>query len=391
MTWPIPEIPDVVKPASKSNVGLWFVGLIVLYLIAAPFIWKLWSNENRSLLWLLIGFPLLLWLLSLFVVFIWKMNQDSQFKAWEQEKDNIRQRWILWAQKKLALVDSSFHLPTTFDTARILIPNSIDNKGHIYTFSTDLDSDDHISTIYTKCLKEIINFLHKVQNNKINIYVEAEDEDTYQKHIEYLEASLNSMNIQSSLKPQLCQTGIQLDLIDHWFENTIEGLNIIFSVAHNHDDQFSEFTEHISWVALTSTEWAKQNKLPIQAFIQRPIDIDISDKQLLGVASKQFKGYGLVGKEIEVFWSVGISQNEAIQLNTAIFKSGINLSYEKKQAAILNIDACIGTPSVNMACLALALATYNLNQQHQLLFAWPNKNGLVNLSLLYTSETHLSS
>ena len=390
MTWPIPEIPDIVKPASKSNISLWLTGLIVIYLIAAPFIWMLWSNENRFL-WLSIGLPLLLWLVILFIVFILKMNQDSQFKAWEQEKNNIRQRWVLWAQQKLALIDSGFYLPETFDTANILMQNGMENKGHIYTFSTDLDSDNHISMIYSRCFKEITDLLHKVRIDKINIYIEAEDEDSYRKHIEYLEASLNSMTTLYSLKPKLFQTGMQLDLIDLWFENTIEGLNIIFSVAHNRDDQSSEFTEHISWVALASAEWAKQNKLPIQAFIQRPIDIDISDKRLLEIALKQFNEYGLAGKEVDTFWPGGIAQDETIQLNAAFFKAGINLPHEKKQAAIRNIDAYIGIPPINIACLVLALAAYNLNQQPQQLFAWHRENGLVNLSLLYTAEPHLSS
>lgn len=388
MTWPIPEIPDVVKPATKSNAALWLAGLFILYLIAAPLIWKLWSDENRSLLWLAITSPLLLWLLSLFAVFIWKMNQESQFKAWEREKNNIRQRWILWAQQKLALIDSGFYLPATIDTNGIFTQGTMGKTGHIFTFSSHWDSDDHISTVYTKCFEDITNLLEKVKTDKINIYIEAEDEDSYQKHIEHLEACLHN---HYSLKPQLFQTGIQLNLIEHWFENAIEGLNIIFSVVHNQDEQSPEFTEHISWVALASTEWAKQNKLPIQAFIQRPIDIDISDKRLLEIALKQFNEYGLAGKEVETFWPGGPSQDETTQLNAAFFKAGINLPHEKKQAAVRNIDSYIGIPADDMACLVLTLAAHNLKQQPQQLFTWPNESGLVNLSVLCTAETHLSS
>ena len=391
MIWSIPEIPEVTKPASKSNTTLWLAGLLTLYLIASPFIWKLWSNENRSLLWLAIISPMLMWVTSLFTVFIWKMNQDSQFKAWEREKDNIRQRWILWAQQKLALVGSGFHLPATIDTAEIFLQNGIGKKGHVYTFSTDLDSDNHISVVYTKCFEEITDLLHRVRTDKVNIYIEAEDEEGYLKHIEHLETFLNEMNLEYSYKPQVIQTDMKLNLLNYWFENTIDGLNIIFSVSCNHDDQSPEFTEHISWVALASTEWAKHNKLPIHAFIQRPIDIDILDKHLLETALKQFNDYGLSGKEVETFWPACTSQENGIQLNAAFFKAGISLPFENNQAAIRNIDSYIGAPPTNIASLVLALAVQNCGHQQQQLFAWTNENGLVNLSLLYTDESDLSS
>ena len=65
------------------------------------------------------------------------------------------------------------------------------------------------------------------------------------------------------------------EFIDNWFEKSEpEGIHAVLSAWLNPDVDDLEFTETVTWIVFSSQHLAKQNNLPIRAWVQRPITLD---------------------------------------------------------------------------------------------------------------------
>ncbi|MDO1509197.1 MULTISPECIES: hypothetical protein [unclassified Neisseria] len=387
MAWAIPDIPNLFsKPVrSKWNrISVWLAGLGLLYLLITPSVWLLWSGSSDSVLfWLLLLLsPLLIWFGTWLTFFIWTMNREMSLKAWEQEKIKIRQRWIDWAQKTIAVVGSDLLLPDDIDVEGILTGRGKVLMGSASVFERNDELPDSLSEIYTAFWAESLPLFK--QAKKSTIYIEESSETDFLEWQNRLRSIAEQSGVLQQAEMAFVQVSSGLGLIADWMENGIsEGVHVIFSAALNDDADSPDITENMSWTAFASHDWAKKHTLPVKMLMQRPTSFNLSDKEGALSALSQFVDYGLKGRTVKTLWPAGMEEGKAGKLSGYMGKVKLELSHEDNNIAMHLPEKYIGNVPPNMPLLVLALSSENINYQDKQLLAWQAGEDEVCLTYVY--------
>ena len=109
MQWNIPEVPATLIPEVKNKWGKpWIWAATLAFACCCSLLWILLLRKYA--IYSLV-FPIT-WLATLFYRYISSVHQYAAMEAWKHEKDNIRRKWVEWADKRVAVIDAYISLPS---------------------------------------------------------------------------------------------------------------------------------------------------------------------------------------------------------------------------------------------------------------------------------------
>ena len=108
----------------------------------------------------------------------------------------------------------------------------------------------------------------------MTVHIHTPDNDIYeawQNKLINMSETIGIENLDLAIMPLQDMS----EFIDNWFEKSEpEGIHAVLSAWLNPDVDDLEFTETVTWIVFSSQHLAKQNNLPIRAWVQRPITLD---------------------------------------------------------------------------------------------------------------------
>ena len=226
-------------------------------------------------MWYSLLFPGI-WLAAFIYRFIVSIHKGTAEEAWELEKKKIHNKWIEWAAKKVALTDVYVGLPEGISLRNVVCQEKDAYRFDCVSFNRKDDISDTVAFADDEVEKNISEKLFALRDysEKITVHLHASDEYVY----EYWQNKLAEMaedvgmgksgwSVLPLQKPE--------ELIDEWFDkNESEGIHAVLSVWLNRDVDEAEFTETVTWLVFSPPHLARRTKLPVRAWLQRPVSFD---------------------------------------------------------------------------------------------------------------------
>lgn len=373
MQWNIPDIPEIPKPQKYkwNTLPIWLMVLVFLYLIITPTLWLMWGNTAHSVwFWGIVFFlPLLICALARFLVFSWEMNNEQRFLAWEKEKNNIRQRWGTWAQKRIAILASGFCLPEGL-SREALITKKQDIPA---IFARKEGTTDTELNIYALFVSDIFKLIESTGHNHIMVYLTGNASYDQEVQVSKIKTAASDLG-EDCARWTFASIDNSLNKINDWFKKRPEGLQIVFSVAMNHEDSML-FTENACWVAFTSSEEISQFNWEVKWWFQRPTNIDFSNIENADKAVRHFTEFGLANRKIDTLWNAGLNSKDILELRKLFGQTLYNQYFASNFTECMASNNLCGTPP-NIAWLILALMIDSSASQKEQLLAWQKEGNI---------------
>ncbi|HFC8830218.1 hypothetical protein KCG53_03215 [Neisseria subflava] len=368
MQWNIPEVPATLVPEVKNKWGKpWMWAATLAFACCCSLLWILLLKKYA--IYSLV-FPVI-WFAALSYRYISSVHRYAAMEAWQKEKDNIRRKWTEWAGKRVAVIDAYVALPSEIALNDVIAETKGNERFDCIAFIDEENNFErplcHETTVWQ--LEERIRSLAEF-SKKLTVHIHTPDNDIYeawQNKLINMSETIGIENLDLVIMPLQDMS----EFINNWFEKSEpEGIHAVLSAWLNPDIDDLEFTETVTWIVFSSQHLAKQNNLPIRAWVQRPITLDDGKQpQLL----KKYVDYGLHGEAVDAVWFAS-SHEEIQQYMDGIKAAGGDWHYDRNSVLRHNPGLFMGPLASENQLLMLGLAVENTEQKNQL-FGWNTDNG----------------
>lgn len=363
MHWSIPQIPTVEERFPPLKARYFGMALAFLYLPALWGIWLLWQNGSH---WLLLLSTAAAPLLLCGIVWVgYLLNDFYGAKVWLKQSAEIHQSWKDWAERHIGVLAADVLLPS--EIAEL----SESQLGSAFGLSAEQYRD--LPQQIDSFIQNLLDLAEKYRLEKVTVYLDASlDKTDDLAIIDLLEQTAAKVIESSKTAVETVYCEIHVETLDAWLQTPPHSLFAVLSPALNNEDEEPSFTENITWLIFADPAWAEQKDLPVQACIERPIDVDLTQKDTALSALQLFKRYGLAERNAVALWSA-LPQEHTVIMNGLLPQADITLPYADNPVRLLQNN--IGSLPPNAAWLAFALAVQRGNRQEPKLLAWNRENG----------------
>lgn len=355
MHWPIPEIPEFFHDQPRIRYRhIWMCAAVwvVLLVVVGTVVFLL----GLSFLYLLI--PFTLGLVAALGVFIVAFNRQAARDAWEKEKANIHQQWGAWANKRIALIDSSVVLPDELSVEGIISQTGTRYKGNCFVFQRCYDlqnGGDRLDYVIEEKILQKVSELFSLAY-PITIYLVTDQVDIYEQWENRLTETAHQLGF-SKLEIKNLET--QQNLLDGWFEQEPEGIHVVLSLILNEDYTFPRFTENLTWLVFSSISLAEKLGWPIKQYLHRPIDVTTHLGNQRNIELKHFRQYGLGACALNAMWLPGQSDTESFTFMRELQNYDIEWEPDEFKSILCQSGAYIGNVHANDYWSELGFAAEN--------------------------------
>lgn len=379
MHWPFPEIPDILQSKSHNKWGyisIWTVVFFVSLLLGITVILFL------DLEWFYLIVPVVFVVIALLVMSIILLSRYFAKDAWEREKENIQKSWIDWASQSIALIDSYIVLPDEVSVEGIISQMGTRYEGDCFIFPRDEGSFGRLIISKSKIEQEFAIRLAEFfsYNQQVTVHIAVGDIDIY-KDLEriFLETAYQI----DFFRLAVARLTEQKNLLNDWFEQGFDGIHVVCSLLLNEDHELPLFTESLTWLVFSPSDWIKKRNISIKQYFQRPLDILGIENVEKSVALKNFCRYMVNNQSVNALWLPGLSSNERLSWAEELQMSGIVWEPSSFKMVVYQPELYMGEVATKDYWVALALAADNHDPLQ--IFGWQHEE-VFRLSLIKLPE-----
>lgn len=363
MSWPKPNITNIVRPPVQLNRGRWGLFITALAIISSFILAKAWPNDSYASQWTYwVGvafFPTLIGGSAFSIrLYLYGLAQEK-YDIWQDEQKKVEQNWQKWAMKSLLVLDSAYVIPDEI-TASSILENGSNlhskiNKSLKFKDKSELTSA--FDNIFCS-MSDAISILPSKANINISLYMPFDSYENIDREI--ARAYRNSGIKHDYNLNYMIDTVPNIEKIAEWIDSPQPMIELI--IINNTQSSASEFLA--AFLLVNNAQYQDLEIKKAKAQILRPM-ID----EELPIAIKQMVEMQPAIKQVSHLWFVNLDNKQETEIN----KQLVNQSVEPEQ--LYGLEKFVGKQTELSYWLALAMSSEMINKtKRNNLIATRNQN-----------------